>query len=137
MGKEKRAAYRGNTAKASYIRIAPRKLRVVADIIRDMRVEEALSTLQFTEKRGAKVFQELINSALGNVMDEQVKIESNPDKEWEDDRTKLLDWDVDRLYVRTVHVDEGPTMRRYRPRAMGRATRIRKRTSHVKVVLAP
>lgn len=137
MSKEKAYNYRGNCAKARYVRIAPRKLRVVIDLVRDMRVEEALALLQFTDKRGSDVVKDLITSALGNVVEEKIRIENNTDKEWSDDREKLLEWDVDRLFVRKVFVDEGPTMRRYRPRAMGRATRIRKRTSHITVELGP
>ena len=103
-------------AKAKYVRIAPRKARLVADEIRGKSYPEARSLLQFTNKRAAKVVGDVLNSAAANA-------EYN------------LDADTDELRIKTIKVDEGPTIKRYRARAMGRATMIRKRTSHITVEL--
>jgi large subunit ribosomal protein L22 len=105
-------------AVAKYVRIAPRKARLVADEIRGKSYPEAVSLLQFTNKRAAKILGDVLNSAAANA-------ENN------------MDADVDELRVKTVKIDEGPTIKRYRPRAMGRATMIRKRTSHITVELEP
>ena len=103
-------------AVAKYVRIAPRKARLVADEIRGKSYPEARSLLQFTNKRAAKVVGDVLNSAAANA-------EYN------------LDADTDELRIKTIKVDEGPTIKRYRARAMGRATMIRKRTSHITVEL--
>ena len=103
-------------AKAKYVRIAPRKARLVADEIRGKSYPEAVSLLRFTNKRAAKIVGDVLNSAAANA-------EHN------------LDVDTDELRVKTVKVDDGPTIKRYRARAMGRATMIRKRTSHITVEL--
>ena len=103
-------------AVARYIRIAPRKARYVADLVRGKPVEEALIVLTFTTRKAAQILSKLLKSAIDNAgQDESI--------------------DVETLYVKRVFVDEGPTMKRFRPRAMGRATRIRKRTSHITIVL--
>jgi large subunit ribosomal protein L22 len=99
-------------AVAKFVRIAPRKARLVADEVRGKSVSEAVSILQFTNKRAAGIVGDVIKSAAANA-------EHNDDA------------DVDALFVRDVRVDEGPTIKRYRARAMGRATMIRKRTSHI------
>jgi large subunit ribosomal protein L22 len=103
-------------ATARYVRIAPRKARLVADAVRGKSVSEAVSILEFTNKRAAKIVGDVVNSAAFNA-------EHNDDA------------DTDVLFVREIRVDEGPTIKRYRPRAMGRATMIRKRTSHISVKL--
>jgi large subunit ribosomal protein L22 len=103
-------------ATAKFVRIAPRKARLVADEVRGKSVPEAVSILQFTNKRAAGIVGDVIKSAAANA-------EHNDDA------------DVDALFVRDVRVDEGPTIKRYRARAMGRATMIRKRTSHISVAL--
>lgn len=103
-------------AVAKYVRISPRKVRLIMDRIRGKRVEEALNLLAFTPNKGAFILKKLVNSALSNA-------EQNSDV------------DVDDLYIKRIFADEGPTLKRYRPRAMGRATRIRKRTAHLTVVL--
>jgi large subunit ribosomal protein L22 len=103
---------------AKYVRIAPRKARLVADEVRGKSYPEAVSLLRFTNKRAAKILGDVLNSAAANA-------EHN------------VDADPDELLVKTVKVDEGPTIKRYRPRAMGRATMIRKRTSHITVELEP
>jgi len=103
-------------AVAKFVRIAPRKARLVADEVRGKSVPEAVTILQFTNKRAAGIVGDGIKSAAANA-------EHNDDA------------DVGALFVRDVRVDEGPTIKRFRARAMGRATMIRKRTSHISVVL--
>ncbi|HZC18285.1 MAG TPA: 50S ribosomal protein L22 [Rubrobacteraceae bacterium] len=103
-------------AAAKYVRIAPRKARLVADEIRGKSYPEAVSLLRFTNKRAAKVVCDVLKSAAANA-------EHNADA------------DADDLKIKTVKVDEGPMIKRYRARAMGRATMIRKRTSHITVEL--
>lgn len=99
-----------------HARIAPRKARLVADVVRGKRVEDALGLLRFTPKKAAGILRKLIQSALDNA-------------------SKAAGVDEDRLYVTRISVDDGPTAKRWSPRAMGRATRIRKRTSHIQVGL--
>ena len=103
-------------ASAKYVRIAPRKVRLVADEVRGKSYSEAVSLLRFTNKRAAKIIGDVVESAAANA-------EHNDDA------------DPDELFVRDVRVDDGPTIKRYRARAMGRATMIRKRTSHISVEL--
>ncbi|HET7479852.1 MAG TPA: 50S ribosomal protein L22 [Rubrobacteraceae bacterium] len=103
-------------ATAKYLRIAPRKARLVADAVRGKSIPEAVSILQFTNKAAAKIVGDVVKSAAANA-------EHN------------LDADPDELFVRDIRVDDGPTIKRYRARAMGRATMIRKRTSHITVEL--
>jgi large subunit ribosomal protein L22 len=103
-------------AVAKYIRISPRKVRLVMDQLRGKRVEEALNLLNFAPQKSAYIVKKLINSAVANA----------------EENTEI---DVDTLFVKTIYADEGPTLKRFRPRAMGRATRIRKRTSHITVIL--
>ncbi len=104
-------------AKLRYVRISPQKARLVADMIRGKDVDEALRTLKFTGKRSAPMISKLIDSAVANAVDVDPTV------------------DVDELFVKTVFVDGGPVLRRYLPRAQGRATRILKRTSHITVEL--
>jgi len=104
-------------ARLRYIRISPQKARLVADLVRGRDVEEALRMLKFTRKRSAPMLSKLIESAVANAEDVNPSV------------------DVDELFVKTVYVDGGPTLRRYLPRAHGRATRILKRTSHITVEL--
>jgi len=108
---------RSHTATLRYLRVAPRKVRLLVDMIRNRPVEDALDLLRHSNKGASTAVYKLLDSALANVTESE------------------LGWDVDRLYVAKAYVDEGPTMRRFRPRAMGRATRIRKRTSHVTIEL--
>jgi large subunit ribosomal protein L22 len=105
-------------AVAKFVRIAPRKARLVADEVRGKSYPEAVSLLQFTNKRAAKILGDVLKSAAANA-------EHN------------MDADIEELRLKTIKVDEGPTIKRYRPRAMGRATMIRKRTSHITVELEP
>jgi len=104
------------TARAKYVRIAPRKVRLVMDTIRGRSVGDALSTLRLTKKAASPLLIKIIRSAVANA-------ENNQGME------------VDNLVIKRAFVDEGPTMKRFMPRAMGRATMIRKRTSHITVVL--
>jgi large subunit ribosomal protein L22 len=103
-------------AVAKYIRISPRKVRLIMNQIRGKKVEEALNMLSFAPQKSAFVLKKVIDSAVANA-------EQN------------LNMDVDKLYIKRVFADEGPTFKRFRARAMGRATRIRKRTSHLTVIL--
>ncbi len=103
-------------AVAKFVRVAPRKARLVADEIRGKSYLEARSVLAFTNKRAAGIVGEVLKSAAANA---EHNSEADPDE----------------LRVKAVKIDEGPTIKRYRPRAMGRATMIRKRTSHITVEL--
>jgi len=103
-------------AKARFVRVSPRKVRLVMDEIRGMKVDEALKQLSYSPQKGAAVLKKLIDSAVANA-------------------TSNSEVDVDALFVKRVFADEGPTWKRFRPRAQGRATRIRKRSSHLTVVL--
>ena len=105
-------------ARARYVRVAPRKARLVADQVRGLPLDDALPLLRFSTRSAAKDIRKLIESAAANA-------EANHD---------LV---ADDLMIKDIHVDEGPTLRRYRPRALGRATRINKRTSHIVVALTP
>jgi ribosomal protein L22 len=105
-------------ARARYVRVAPRKARLVADQVRGLPIEDARALLRFSTRSAAQDIRKLIESAAANA-------EANHD---------LV---ADDLLIKDIHVDEGPTLRRYRPRALGRATRINKRTSHIAVALTP
>ena len=105
---------------AKYLRVTPRKLRLVADLVRGKNVNDAISLLKFTPKSGAKPALKAIQSAVANIVDRDQTREVNPDQ----------------LVVRTIFVDEGPTFKRFLPRAMGRATPIRKRMSHLTVMVS-
>ncbi len=104
-------------AVAKTVRIAPRKARLVVDLIRGKQVGEAVAILKHTPKAASPVVEKLLNSAVANA-------EHN------------YDMDIDNLLVKEVFVDEGPTMKRFRPRAQGRASQINKRTSHITIVLS-
>ena len=107
-------------AKARYVRGSPRKLRQVADLVKGKDVEFALNLLHFTLKGASTPLEKTIRSAAANA----VNVSGS---------TRLK---VEHLFVKDIQVDGGPSMKRFRPRAMGRATRILKRTSHLSVVLA-
>jgi large subunit ribosomal protein L22 len=104
------------SAAARFVRISPRKIRLIMDQVRGKKVEEALNMLSFAPQKGARILKKLINSAVANA-------EQNSGV------------DVDSLFIKRVYADDGPTLKRFRPRAQGRATRIRKRSSHLTVVL--
>jgi ribosomal protein L22 len=105
-------------ARARFVRVAPRKARLIADQVRGLPLADAQTLLRFSPRSAAQDIAKLINSAAANA-------ENNHD---------LI---ADELVVKDISVDEGPTLKRYRPRALGRATRINKRTSHIKVALTP
>jgi ribosomal protein L22 len=105
-------------ASSRYVRVAPRKARLVADQIRGLQIERARALLQFSPRGAAQDIAKLIESAASNA-------ENNHD---------LV---ADEMRVAEITVDEGPTIKRFRPRALGRATPINKRTSHIAVALSP
>jgi large subunit ribosomal protein L22 len=100
-----------------FLRVSARKTRLVADLVRGKGVDEAIFALSVTRRAASEPISKLIASARANV------------------ENLNEDVDLDDLYVKEIYVDEGPTLKRFRPRAMGRATRINKRTSHVTCVL--
>ena len=102
---------------AKYMRISPQKVRMLADAVKGKPVEAALDTLKFMPQKAAGVVEKIMRSAVANA----------------DQRPDI---DVDALVVRNVLADTGPMLKRIRPRARGRATRILKRTSHITVILA-
>ena len=119
--REKAAARKENADKrpravARYIRISSRKVKLVADLIRGKSVQEAKAILLYTPKSAAPVTLKLLNSAVANA-------ENN------------LELNRDDLYVAEVYAGQGPTLKRYRARAKGRASRILKRTSHITIIL--
>jgi large subunit ribosomal protein L22 len=103
-------------AVGKYIRISPQKARIVADVVRGMNVDQAITTLKFMPKKGARILRKVVESAVANAA--------------QDDQL-----DVDSLFIKKIFIDGGPSLKRIRPRAMGRATRIIKRTSHITVIL--
>jgi len=103
-------------AVAKYIRISPQKARLAADVVRGMGVDSAITTLKFMPKKSARILRKVIESAVANAI-----------------QTEKVD--ADTLYVKSILIDGGPMLKRFRPRAMGRATRILKRTSHITVVV--
>ena len=105
-------------ASARYVRVAPRKARLIADQVRGMHIESARALLQFSPRGAAHPIHKLINSAAANA----------------ENNHELIG---DEMRISSITVDEGPTLRRFRPRAMGRATPINKRTSHIRVALTP
>ncbi len=102
-------------SKHRFARISARKVRLVADMIRDADVDEALNILKFTPNRAANMLDKVLRSAVANADNDEA--------------------DVTRLYVQKAFVDEGPTIPRFRPKDRGRAHPIRKRTSHITVVV--
>ena len=103
-------------AVARYVRISPQKVRLVMAQVRGKKVEDALGLLTFAPQKGARILKKLVDSAVANAQEN-------------------ADMDVDNLYISKIYADEGPTLKRWRPRALGRASKILKRTSHLTVVL--
>ena len=103
-------------AVGKYIRISPQNARLVADVVRGMNVDQAITTLRFMPKKGAEILRKVVESAVANAT--------------QDDQA-----DVDNLYIKKITIDGGPSLKRIRPRAQGRATRVIKRTSHITVIL--
>lgn len=104
-------------AHARSIRIAPRKAKLVVDLIRGKQVGDAIAILRHTPKAASPIVEKLLNSAIANA-------EHN------------YSMDVNKLVITEAYVNQGPTMKRFRPRAMGRASRINKRTSHITLVVS-
>jgi len=105
------------SAKLSSVRLSPRKTRLVVDMIRGKQIQDALNILRFSPQPSARLVSKLLGSAVANAEQKGAS-------------------DVDRLYVKTISVDGGAVLKRFLPRAMGRASKIRKPTSHISVVLA-
>jgi large subunit ribosomal protein L22 len=103
-------------AKLRNVRLSPRKARLVVDMVRGKGIQDAMNILQFSPQKTAPLLSKLLKSAVANAEQKGVS-------------------DVDTLFVKTVMVDQGPVLRRFMPRAQGRASRIRKPTSHITVVL--
>ena len=103
--------------KMKFIRQSPYKVRFVLDAVRGKKINHALNFLEFSNKKAAKFISKALNSALSNYAQ------------------KNDNFDSDLLYLKEAYVDEGPKIKRFRPAAMGRATRILKRTSHLTVVI--
>ena len=104
-------------AKLSFARLSPRKTRLVVDMVRGKGIQDALTILRFSPQPSAKLVSKLLQSAVANAEQKGAS-------------------DVDRLFVKTIYVDGGPVLKRFTPRAQGRASKIRKPTSHITVVLA-
>jgi large subunit ribosomal protein L22 len=104
-------------ANARYIRIAPRKVQLIMDLIRGKEVGEAIAILRHTSKSASPVVEKVLNSAIANA-------EHN------------YSMDPNKLVISEAYANPGPTMKRFRPRAMGRASRINKRTSHITLVVS-
>ncbi|MGM0366747.1 MAG: 50S ribosomal protein L22 [Actinomycetota bacterium] len=100
-----------------FVRISPRKVKLVIDLVRDKKVEDAVNILSFTPKKAAEMVKKAINSAAANAVENHGMGE-------------------DELFISKIYVNEGPILKRFRPRARGRATRIRKRTSHITVFVS-
>ena len=103
-------------AKLRYARVGAQKARLVADLVRGMDVNDAIRTLTFRQEKSAEMVKKLVESAVANA--EQKKV-----------------IDLDNLYVKHISVDKGPDMKRFRPRAQGRAFQVRKRLSHINLIL--
>ncbi|MBN1782531.1 50S ribosomal protein L22 [bacterium] len=107
-------------AVARYIRISPRKARQVADMVRGKSVEDAINLLHFVPQRASGPVEKVLRSAVSNALNREEGAKLDPED----------------FFIKTIWVDQGPTMRRYSPGPMGRATIIRKRSCHVGVVIS-
>ena len=110
-------------ASARHVRVTPQKARRVVDLIRGKQATEAVAVLRFAPQAASDPIRKVLESAIANA-----RVHADRNSEAFDERT---------LVVQSAFVDEGPTMKRFRPRAQGRASRINKRTSHITVVVAP
>ena len=110
-------------AQARFVRVTPQKARRVVDLIRGKQAEQAVATLKFAPQAAGETVLKVVESAIANA---RVKADRAGEA-----------FDVSTLVVTTAFVDEGPTLKRFRPRAQGRASQILKRTSHITVVVAP
>ena len=105
-------------ARKRFIRQSPYKIRYVLNMVKGLKVEAAVNKLSLTNKKASSYIIEVLNSAVSNMMNVESDVNS------------------DSLYIKTAYVDEGPVMKRFRPAAMGRATGIRKRTSHLTIIIS-
>jgi large subunit ribosomal protein L22 len=103
-------------AKTRMIRISPRKVRIVGEVIKEKNINDAMGVLTYMPQKAAYILKKLLDSAVANARQKKYV-------------------DVDSLYVKNVIVDGGPALKRFMPRAMGRATRIKKRLSHITLIL--
>ena len=101
---------------SKYVRVSAQKTRLVADMVRGKKVDEALILLRFTPKKSGRLITKELRSAMANAENAKAS-------------------DLEKLYIKTIKIDQGPRLKRFRPRAMGRATRIIKPSSHITVVL--
>lgn len=104
-------------AVSKYLRVSPHKARLVADLVRGRKVSDALTILKYTTKKSGRLITKTLRSAVANA-----------------ENTRSMD--VETLFIKSILIDEGPRLKRWRPRAMGRANRILKGSSHITVVLA-
>jgi len=107
----------GSKATLRYARISPRKLRLVIELIKGKKAEEAVVLLEHTPKKGADIVRKVLRSAIYNA-------------------SQNTSIDIDTLFVKSITVDGGPVLKRFRPMSMGRAGKIRRRTSHLNIILA-
>src|SRR4051794_553574 len=110
-------------AKARFVRVTPQKARRVVDLIRGRQAPQAIAVLEFAPQSASEPVLKVVNSAIANA-----RVKADAASEPFDERL---------LVIQEAYVDEGPTLKRFRPRAQGRAYRIRKRTSHITVVVGP
>lgn len=106
-------------ARERFVKMSPLKIRRVLNLIKDKDVEDALNILHFSPKRAAKVVEKALRSAVANFFLEEEAAKMSPGQ----------------IYIKKVYVDQGPTLRRFRPMSMGRVGRIRRRTSHITIVV--
>lgn len=102
---------------AKYIRVSPRKMKPIADLVRGKNVKEALAILKYTPRKGARIFLKVMNSAVANAENNHEMV-------------------LDNLYVSQIFANQGPVMKRFKAGSMGRANPIKHRTSHVGVAVA-
>jgi len=105
-------------ARKRFIRQSPYKIRYVLKTVKGLKVEDAINKLSLTNKKASIYIKEVLKASISNMMDKDSNVNS------------------DNLFIKTAYVDEGPAMKRFRPAAMGRATSIRKRTSHLTIIIS-
>ena len=105
-------------ARKRFIRQSPYKIRYVLNMVKGLKVNTAINKLSLTNKKASSYIIEVLNSAVSNMMNSETDVNSES------------------IFIKTAYVDEGPVMKRFRPAAMGRATAIRKRTSHLTIIIS-
>jgi|DewCreStandDraft_4_1066084.scaffolds.fasta_scaffold01135_7 large subunit ribosomal protein L22 len=113
---EQRAERKHKSARLFFLRVTPRKARAVADVIRGLPVDRALAVLEFTRRSAAPAMARMLKAVVANA-------------------STLENVDVDQLYVKEIHVDQGPMLKRFLPRSRGQATSIHKKTCHIHLLL--